>query len=109
MTLPELHGEFDIREVEEEAKEKADLEKAVQKKADEMAHMLCINEEIRNWVFDYPLTSYKCKDDLIALASALSLPMEGTVVELVKAIKDHLTQNPARENEPWFNGLFGSS
>ena len=31
---------------------------------------------------------YKRKDDLIALACALALPMEGAVVDLVKVIKD---------------------
>jgi hypothetical protein len=35
--------------------------------------------------------------------------MDGTVAELIKAIKDHLAENPTRELEPQFNGLFGSS
>ena len=109
LTLPELRGEFDLKDAEDQAKEKADLEKAAQKKADEIARMLRINEEIRNRVFNCPLASYKRKDDLVALAGALSLPMEGTVAELVKEIKDHLTDNPTRENEPRFSGLFGTS
>lgn len=109
LTLPELRGEFDIKEAEDEAKEKVELEKAAQKKADDMARTLRINEEIRNRVFDCPLTSYKRKDDLVALAGALSLPMDGTVVGLVKVIKEHLDENPTLANEPRFKGLFGSS
>ena len=100
LTLPELRKEFNIRDAEEEAKEKAELEKAAQKKAAEMACMVCINEEIKSQVFDCPLASYTQKDDLVALAGALSLPMEDTVAKLVKAIKDHLVENPTQENEP---------
>ena len=59
LTLPELHEEFDIQVAEDEAKEKAELEKVAQKKVDKMAHMVHINEEIKNRVFDYPLASYK--------------------------------------------------
>ena len=109
LTLPKLQGEFDARDTVDEAKEKADFEKAAQKKADETAHMLHINEEIKSQVFDCPLTSYKWKDDLVALASALSLPMEGTIIKLVKAIEDHLAEHPTQANEPQFKGLFGSS
>jgi len=75
LTLPKLQGEFDARDTADEAKEKADFEKAAQKKADKTARMLHINEEIKSQVFDCPLTSYKWKDDLVALASALSLPI----------------------------------
>jgi len=109
LTLPELREEFDIKDAEEEAKEKADLEKAAQKKANEMARTLRINEEIRSRVFDCPLASYKRKDDLVALAGALLLPMDGTVVELMKVIKGYLDKNPTRADEPRFKGLFGSS
>ena len=74
-----------------------------------MAHMVCITEETRTRVFNCPLASYKRKDDLVALAGALSLPMEGTVAKLMKAIDKHLADNPTRANEPRFKGLFGSS
>ncbi|KIK76466.1 hypothetical protein PAXRUDRAFT_169842, partial [Paxillus rubicundulus Ve08.2h10] len=56
-----------------------------------------------------PLSTYKRKDDLVALAGTLSLPMEGTVAELTKAIKDHLAANPSRMNDPRFSALFSSS
>ena len=48
-----------MKDTKDEAKEKAKLKKAAQKKADEMAYMLCINEETRTQIFDCPLTSYK--------------------------------------------------
>ena len=39
-------------------------------------------------------------------AGALALPMEGTVVEPVRVIKDHLAENPGRRaNELRFSGL----
>lgn len=46
LTLPELREEFELKDAEDQAKEKAELEKAVQKRADERARMLRINEEI---------------------------------------------------------------
>ena len=109
LTLPSLREEFEMKDAEDEAKEKAELEKAAQKKADETARMLRINEETRTRIFDCPLTSYKRKDDLVALAGALSLPTGGTIAELTKTIRGHLAENPTRENEPRFSGLFGSS
>jgi hypothetical protein len=33
--------------------------------------------------------------------------MEDTIVELMKVMKDGLAENPSRENEPRFSGLFG--
>ncbi|KAG6375422.1 hypothetical protein JVT61DRAFT_2979 [Boletus reticuloceps] len=35
--------------------------------------------------------------------------MDGTVVELTKAIKDHLADNPSRASEPRFSALFGTT
>jgi hypothetical protein len=106
--LPELHAEFNVKDAEEEAKEKAELEKIAQKQVNEMARTLRINEKIRSWVFSYPLTSYKQKDDLVALANALLLPMEGTVIELIKVIKNYLDENPSWADDPQFKRLFGS-
>jgi hypothetical protein len=109
VTLSELREAFEAEDAELEAKEKVELEKAAKKKADDSARTLRINHEIGSRIFDCPLTSYKRKDDLIALAGALSLPIEGTVAELTKAIKDHLAENPTRVNESRFSGLFGAS
>lgn len=40
------------------------------------------------------LSSYKRKDDLITIAGALSLPRDGTMIDLTARIKEHLTGNP---------------
>jgi hypothetical protein len=59
LTLPELCEEFELKDAEDQAKEKAELEKAAQKRADKRTYMLHINKDIQSQVFDYPLTSYK--------------------------------------------------
>ena len=53
-----------------------------------------------------PLSSYKRKDDLMALAGALNLKTAGTVIELTALIKSHLSNNPSIELNPRFAGLF---
>ena len=108
VTLPELRAAFEAEEAELEVKEKGEIMKAAKKKANDTTRTLRINQEILSRVFGYPLASYKWKDDLVALAGALTLPMEGTIVELTKVIKDHLAENPSRTNEPRFSGLFAS-
>ncbi|KAG6369503.1 hypothetical protein JVT61DRAFT_14349 [Boletus reticuloceps] len=35
--------------------------------------------------------------------------MDGTVVELMKAIEDHLADKPSRAGEPRFSALFGTT
>ena len=91
MTLPELR-------VALQGEEKTELEKTAKKKGDDSntARTLRINQEIASRVFDHSLASYKCKDDRIALAAngALALSMDGAVVELVNAIKDHFAEIP---------------
>jgi glutaredoxin len=109
VTLPELRAALEWEEVELEAKEKTELEKAAKEKADSTVCTLRINQEIASRFFDHPLASYKRNDGLIALAGSLALSMECTVVELVKAIKNYVAENPGRANEPRFSGLFGGS
>src|SRR5580693_9829514 len=53
-----------------------------------------------------PLSSYKRKDDVVALAGALGLTTEGTVNELTALIKSHLSDKPSIELDPRFAGLF---
>ncbi|KIK75339.1 hypothetical protein PAXRUDRAFT_44094, partial [Paxillus rubicundulus Ve08.2h10] len=48
------------------------------------------------------------KDDLIMLAGALTLMMEGTVADLTTCIKEHLTANPQCADEPHFATLFSN-
>ncbi|KIJ20626.1 hypothetical protein PAXINDRAFT_165530, partial [Paxillus involutus ATCC 200175] len=56
-----------------------------------------------------PLSAYKHQNDLTALAGALSISMEGMVVELTKEIKGQLAQNPSRAVDSFqhFERTFG--
>ncbi|KIK72197.1 hypothetical protein PAXRUDRAFT_22275 [Paxillus rubicundulus Ve08.2h10] len=119
VTLPELRAAFEAEEVELLEKEKVEAVKAPKKKVDDAARTRRIYQEVDNRIFDAPLSTYKRKDDLVALAvlfsssrkrlaAVLSLPMEGTVAELTKAIKDHLAANPSRTNDPRFSALFSN-
>ena len=104
----ELHEAFEAEDAELEANEQVELKKAAKKKANDSACALHINHEIGNRIFDCALTSYKQRDDLIALAGALLLPMKGTVAELTKVIKDHLMENLTQAIESWFSRHFGA-
>jgi hypothetical protein len=58
-------------------------ETATQKAAEGAARATHINEDTTLKTFNHKLSSYKCKDDLITIAGALGLPMEGTVASLI--------------------------
>ena len=64
------------------------------------------NPDITNSFFSDPLSSYKRKDDLLALCGALGLKMAGTVSELVAQLKGHLSEHPEIQQNPRFSGLF---
>jgi hypothetical protein len=53
-----------------------------------------------------PLSSYKHKDDLVALAGMLDLKTVGTVIKLTALIKLHLSNNSNIQLDPCFAGLF---
>ncbi|KAG1721065.1 hypothetical protein EDB19DRAFT_2044466 [Suillus lakei] len=82
VTHPELREAFEAEEIERIEKEKVDAEKAAQKKAENDVRLSCIEEDIKTKVFDGSLSSYKRKDDLVTIAGALSLPRDGTMIEL---------------------------
>ncbi|OAX31862.1 hypothetical protein K503DRAFT_870449 [Rhizopogon vinicolor AM-OR11-026] len=63
--------------------------------------------EYKTKVFD-SLTSYKCKDDFVTIAGTLSLPRDGTVIELTARIKEHLAVNTDCTNQPRFAALLGN-
>ncbi|KAF9242007.1 hypothetical protein BU15DRAFT_72945 [Melanogaster broomeanus] len=70
--------------VESVEKDKAETDRAAKKKVDDAARTHRIYQEVDNRVFDALFSTYKCKYDLITLAGALSLPIEGTVAELTR-------------------------
>jgi hypothetical protein len=56
--------------------------------------------------FPEPLSSYKWKDDLIALSGALGLKASGTITELSAQLRAHLAMHPDIQHNPCFSGLF---
>jgi len=114
-------------------KHKADLElKALraseaakveaQKATKEALREVRIQEEIRTRIFTgesnpfftirhlmqipEPLSSFKWKDNLIALSGTLGLKMSGTINELTSWLKTHLTAHPEIKHNPRFSGIF---
>ncbi|KAH7917731.1 DDE-domain-containing protein, partial [Leucogyrophana mollusca] len=113
VTLPELEEDFNKEEAERREKERTEAEKQAKKKTDGDARLAQINRDIATRTFDAALTSYRRKDDLVALAGALQLSMEGHVSDLTERIKEHLKphfEDPAKSdiaNNPRFAALFG--
>jgi hypothetical protein len=52
------------------------------------------------------LSSYKRKDDLIALSGALGLKMTGTVRQLTNQVKSHIIAHPEIQHDARFLGSF---
>ena len=59
-----------------------------------------------NSFFVDPLSSYKRKDDLVALSGALGLKTAATIHELITQIKSHLNVHPEVQQNARFSGLF---
>ena len=59
-----------------------------------------------NSFFVDPLSSYKRKDDLVALSSALGLKTAATIHKLIIQIKSHLNAYPEVQQNAHFSGLF---
>lgn len=53
-----------------------------------------------------PLASYKHKDDLKDIATALALDQQGTIAELFSRCQDHLATHPQLLSDPRFASLF---
>ena len=59
-----------------------------------------------NSFFVDPLSSYKRKDDLVALSSALGLKTAATIHKLITQIKSHLNVHPKVQQNACFSRLF---
>jgi hypothetical protein len=59
-----------------------------------------------NSFFVDPLSSYKQKDDLVALSGVLGLKTLATVHKLITQIKSHLNTHPKVQQNAHFSGLF---
>ncbi|KAF8837822.1 hypothetical protein BDN67DRAFT_1004716 [Paxillus ammoniavirescens] len=109
VTLPELKEDFEKAEVERREKEKAEAEKQAKRKADGEVRVAQIERDIRDKVFDAPLSSFRRKDGYITLAGALSISQDGTVEELKTRIKNYIadpTHAADIAQNPRFSGLF---
>ncbi len=62
-----------------------------------------------NSSFVDPLSSYKQKDDLVALSGALGLKTAATIHKLITQIKSHLNMHPEVQQNACFSGLFLST
>ncbi|KIJ18832.1 hypothetical protein PAXINDRAFT_8206 [Paxillus involutus ATCC 200175] len=109
ITLPELKEDFEKAEVERCEKEKVEAEKQAKWKADSEVHVTQIKHDIRDKVFDAPLSSFHWKDKYISLAGALSISQDGTVKEFKMRIKNYIadpTHAADIAQNPHFSGLF---
>ena len=68
--------------------------KEAQTVAQETERLTRISAETTTKVFTRPLASYKQKDDIIILASALQLSMSGTIAELSTRVRNHIDEHP---------------
>jgi len=59
-----------------------------------------------NSFFVDPLSSYKQKDNLVALSGVLGLKTVATIHKLITQIKSHLNAHPKVQQNAHFSGLF---
>jgi cation transport ATPase len=122
---PEHEAQFAASQEEKARVAREAKEKEAQKAAEEAQRQAQLQEAIRMWIFtgawlafilalwlaslSDPVSSYKRKDDLIVLASALGLKATGTVIELSTNIKSYLALQPEIQHEARFAALFLTS
>ena len=105
MTGANLRAEFERQDAERQEQEHAAAEKEKQKEADTAERAQRVANDALNRDFEGRLTSYK-KDDLRALAIALSISDKGTNSELLSRIDDCFKKSPNLKNNSRFSNLF---
>jgi hypothetical protein len=100
-----LHAEFEREEVERSECECVMAEKEKQKDATTAEREQHIGSDALNRRFNGWISSYK-KDDLRALALALSISDKGTNNDLVARIKDAFKTQPNLQKNSRFLGIF---
>jgi hypothetical protein len=105
VTSRALRLEFDQEEVERQERERVATEKEKQKEVEDVLHARQIADNAINRDFTGRLASYK-KDDLRALAIAISVSDKGTNAELTARILDQFEQNPDMKQNSRFSCLF---
>ena len=109
LTAPEAQAAFAAEEEERQRKEQAEEAKRLDKEAADRNREYERAQNAVSKIFDAPITSYKKKDDILDIASALKLSKEGTVPVLLRRIQAHMLAKPELANNPRFTGLFATS
>ena len=105
LTGANLRAEFERQDAERQEQEHVAAEKEKQKEAENVERAQRVANDALNRDFEGRLTSYK-KDDLRALAIALSVSDKGTNGELLSRIEDCFKKNPDLKNNSRFSSLF---
>jgi hypothetical protein len=105
LTGANLRAEFERQDAERREQEHVAAEKEKQKEAESAERAQRVAADALNRDFAGRLTSYK-KDDLRALAIALSISDKGTNAELLSRIEDCFKTNHNLKNNSRFSGLF---
>ena len=105
LTGANLCAEFEHQDVERWEQEHMAAEKEKQKEAETAECAQHVADDALNWDLAGHLMSYK-KDDLWALAIALSIFDKCTNSELLSHIEDCFKTNTNLKNDSWFSGLF---
>ena len=108
VTSRALHLEFDEEEAERQECDWVAAEKEKQKELDDAESTRQIADDALNRDFTGRLAAYR-KNDLRALAIALSLSDKGTNTELLSRIQNSFEQNPDLKQNLQFSGLFNRS
>ena len=105
MTSAALRAEFEREEAERHKREQVTAEKEKQKEADTAQRAIRIADDALNRMFTGHIPSF-WKDDLRALALAVSLSDKGTNAELQTRIQDFFDSHPDLKLNTRFSGLF---
>ena len=100
-----LRAEFEHQDAEQWEQEHMAAEKEKQKEAETAECAQCVADDALNWDLAGCPMSYK-KDDLRALAIALSISDKCTNSELLSRIEDCFKTNTNLKNDSRFSGLF---
>ncbi|KAG2017412.1 hypothetical protein CC2G_015303 [Coprinopsis cinerea AmutBmut pab1-1] len=88
----------------------AELKSLLQRAGREAAQQAWMSTEVKERIFDRPLSSYKKREDLVILARVLNLSEAGKVVDIRQRLQGHLkAEQENLAGNPRFAGLFSRS
>ena len=105
LTSANLCNKFNHKDAEWQVQEQITKDKERKKEAETAEQSLCVADDAFNCNFSGRLALFK-KDDLQALAIALSISDKGTNAELLSHINDCFKSNQELQNNSRFSGLF---